>query len=240
MKTVHEVSKITGVSVRTLHHYDAIGLLKPTTVTNAGYRLYDDTALARLQSILLFRELEFPLKDIKSILDNKGFDEKEALKQQIELLNLKREHIDRLIELARKMTEQGVKNMDFSAFDKSKIEEYANEAKKKWGETAAYQEYEQKNYSQSQSDSAANGLMNKFYEIGKLRHLSPASDEVQAKTEELRQFITDNYYNCTKEILATLGQMYIEDERFRQNIDASGGKGTAEFVSNAIKIYCCK
>ena len=86
MKTVNEVSKLTGVSVRTLHHYDAIGLLKPTQVTAAGYRLYDDTALARLQTILLFRELQFPLKEIKSILDSPDFDREQALQQQIGLL----------------------------------------------------------------------------------------------------------------------------------------------------------
>ena len=80
MKTVNEVSKLTGVSVRTLHHYDAIGLLKPTQVTEAGYRLYDDTALARLQTILLFRELQFPLKEIKSILDSPDFNREQALK----------------------------------------------------------------------------------------------------------------------------------------------------------------
>ena len=74
MRTVNEVSKITGVSVRTLHHYDAIGLLKPTKVTEVGYRMYDDTAISRLQSILLFRELQFPLKEIKSILDSPNFD----------------------------------------------------------------------------------------------------------------------------------------------------------------------
>ena len=79
MRTVNEVSKLTGVSVRTLHHYDAIGLLKPTTVSEAGYRLYDDTALERLQQILLFRELEFPLKEIKSILDSPNFDRCKAL-----------------------------------------------------------------------------------------------------------------------------------------------------------------
>ena len=77
MKTVHEVSRISGVSVRTLHHYDAIGLLKPTAVTEAGYRLYDDAVLARLQNILLYRELEFPLKEIKAILDHPEFDEKQ-------------------------------------------------------------------------------------------------------------------------------------------------------------------
>ena len=74
MRTVNEVSKITGVSVRTLHHYDAIGLLEPTKVTEVGYRMYDDTAISRLQSILLFRELQFPLKEIKSILDSPNFD----------------------------------------------------------------------------------------------------------------------------------------------------------------------
>ena len=88
MRTVHEVSRLTGVSVRTLHHYDAIGLLKPAHVTQAGYRLYDDAALRRLQSILLFRELQFPLKQIKAILDSPGFDRKEALRQQLEMLQL--------------------------------------------------------------------------------------------------------------------------------------------------------
>lgn len=84
MKTVIEVSKLAGVSVRTLHHYDAIGLLKPSKVSEAGYRLYDDTALARLQNILLFRELKFPLKKIRQILDSPDFDPREALAQQID------------------------------------------------------------------------------------------------------------------------------------------------------------
>mgnify|MGYP000881895910 CR=1 FL=1 len=90
MKTVKEVSRITGVSVRTLHHYDAIGLLKPTAVTEAGYRLYDDAALERMQSILFFRELQFPLKDIKRILDAPDFDPMTALAQQVHLLEMQR------------------------------------------------------------------------------------------------------------------------------------------------------
>ena len=90
MKTVREVSRITGVSVRTLHHYDAIGLLKPTAVTEAGYRLYDDAALKRMQSILFFRELQFPLKDIKRILDAPDFDPMTALAQQVHLLEMQR------------------------------------------------------------------------------------------------------------------------------------------------------
>ena len=101
MITIHEVSKLAGVSVRTLHYYDAIGLLPPTALTESGYRLYDDTALARLQSILLFRELEFPLKDIKRILDDPNFDQAAALADQIKLLELQQARLGRLITLAR-------------------------------------------------------------------------------------------------------------------------------------------
>ena len=141
MRTVNEVSKLTGVSVRTLHHYDAIGLLKPTGVTKAGYRLYDDTALSRLQSILLFRELQFPLKEIKAILDSSSFDPLEALAQQIELLELQYKHIGELISFAREIQKKGVRQMDFHVFDKSEIEQYKAEARAKWGNTKAYQEY---------------------------------------------------------------------------------------------------
>ena len=105
--TVQEVSRLAGVSVRTLHYYDQIGLLRPTTVTEAGYRLYDDTALERLQQILLFRELEFPLKDIKTILDQPDFDRNKALSQQIELLTLKKERLELLIRFAREIKETG-------------------------------------------------------------------------------------------------------------------------------------
>ena len=108
MKTVKEVSRITGVSVRTLHHYDAIGLLKPTVVTEAGYRLYDDAALERMQSILLFRELQFPLKDIKRILDAPDFDPMTALAQQVHLLEMQREHLEQLISHAREIQQTGV------------------------------------------------------------------------------------------------------------------------------------
>ena len=94
MKTVTEVSKLSGVSVRTLHHYDAIGLLKPTRVTEAGYRLYDDAKLQRLQSILLFRTLRFSLKEIQRILDSPEFDPQEALEQQLAMLELQKQQLE--------------------------------------------------------------------------------------------------------------------------------------------------
>ena len=242
MKTVNEVSKLTGVSVRTLHHYDAIGLLNPTQVTDAGYRLYDDTALARLQTILLFRELQFPLKEIKSILDSPDFNREQALKQQIGLLELQRRQLDVLISFAREIIETGVDNMDFSAFDKTEIEQYKAEVKERWGKTDAYKEYEQKTAGQSEKvqTEAAEKLMQVFAEFGKIKHLAPESDAAQALVKELRQCITENYYNCTKPILESLGQMYVGDARFKSTIDARGGVGTAEFASKAIEIYCAK
>ncbi|MGN1123967.1 MAG: MerR family transcriptional regulator, partial [Eubacterium sp.] len=144
MKTVKEISRLTGVSVRTLHYYDEINLLKPTQITDAGYRLYDDTALERLHSILLFRELQFPLKEIKAILDSPDFDTKTALNEQIELLELQKKRLDKIISSAREILTKGVKNMSFSSFDKTELEQYCAEAKEKWGHTDAYKEYEQK------------------------------------------------------------------------------------------------
>ena len=117
MKTVHEVSKLAGVSIHTLQYYDKIGLLHPTGYTEAGYRLYDDTDLERLQHILMFRELEFPLKDIKDIITSPGFDRKKALDQQIELLRLKREHIDNLMNLALGIKELGVEKCYVNSYD---------------------------------------------------------------------------------------------------------------------------
>lgn len=240
MKTVKEVSRLTGISVRTLHHYDAIGLLKPTEVTAASYRLYDDSALCRLQSILLFRELMFPLKEIKAILDRPDLDRSELLRQQIDLLELQYKHLGELIRFAREIQMKGNDIMDFKAFDVSDIEEYKAEVKAKWGQTKEYQEYKQKAGKRGGFDSAgtAQRMMELFSEIGALRQLPPEDEAVQEKIAALQSFITENYYTCSDEVLMGLGQMYVGDERFRKNIDRVAGDGTAEFVSRAIGIYC--
>lgn len=242
MLTVSEVSRLSGVSVRALHHYDSIGLLKPTTVTEAGYRLYDEKALARLQTILLLRELEFPLREIKRIVENPDFDEKAALQQQIELLSLKRSRLDKLIALAREIYESGVIRMDFEAFDKSTIEAYAKEAKQKWGSSPAYKEYAARagNAAEAEKKAYAAELMQIFAKFGEIKSEDPSGDKAKSLVAELRDFITAHYYNCTPEILCGLGQMYVQDERFRHNIDAAGGEGTALFAAEAIKSYCGK
>lgn len=240
MKTVKQVSKLTGVSVRTLHHYDAIGLLHPTKITDAGYRLYDDNCLQRLHTILLLRQLQFPLKEIKEILDSPGFDPMEALQQQIQLLELQRQHLDDLIRHARELQNTGGINMDFSSFNTEKIDKYAAEAKAKWGQTQPYKEFEAKTAGESkaQMQSAGDGLMDIFKELGALRHLSPASAEVQGLVAKLQAYITAHYYTCTKQILFGLGQMYAAGDEMNENIDKAGGEGTGAFARDAITIYC--
>ncbi len=213
MKTVKEISRLTGISVRTLHYYDEINLLKPTKTTDAGYRLYDDTALERLHSILLFRELQFPLKEIKAILDSSDFNTKTALEEQIKLLELQRNRLDEIIISAREILTKGTENMNFSTFDKTEIKKYADEAKQKWGCTDAYKEYIQKHYD---SADKTDKLMQIFAEIGKIKHLSPYCEEAQNLIKKLQNFITENYYTCTDEILRGLGEMYVSDERIFQ------------------------
>ncbi len=242
MKTVKEVSRISGVSIRALHHYDAIGLLKPSMVTEAGYRLYDDDALKRLQNILLFRELQFPLKAIKEMLDAPQFNPTKALDMQIELLTLQRDHLDELLALARKLKTNGGNTMDFQAFDKSKLEAYAKEAKQKWGQTAAYKEFEQKTEGQTAEEllTEGNAMMGIFAKIGAIRESDPTAEPAQKLVAELQAFITAHYYCCTKEILAGLGTMYAAEGEMQDNIDHAGGAGTAQFAAQAIAHYVQK
>lgn len=237
--TVKEVSDFAGVSVRTLHYYDQVGLLKPSTITKAGYRLYDNHNLRRLQSILLLKELQFTLKDISDILESPSFDQKQALCEQIKILELQKNHIEQLIAFAKRLQKQEKDiSMTFDAFNTSELEAYKAEVKTKWGTTSAYKEFTQREQQGSDFAAAGEQMMNLFDELGQLRHLPADSEEVQAKVASIQQFITDNFYTCTKEIFAGLGQMYAADSRFKENIDKVGGEGTAEFASKAIAVYC--
>lgn len=242
MRTVKDVSKLTGVSVRTLHYYDAIGLLTPTKVTDAGYRMYDDTALSRLQSILLFRELQFPLKEIKEFLDSPDFNQEETIAQQIKLLELQYKHIGELISFAREIQTKGVKTLNFEVFDTNEIEQYKAEVKSKWGNSKAYQEYEQRVVSHSEhSDSKfVNEIMSLFTDLGAMKQLPPTDKAVQEKIASLQAYINENFYTCSNDILKELGKMYVCDDRFKKNIDRFGGEGTAKFVREAIFVYCEK
>ena len=241
---VSEVAKLTGVTVRTLHYYDEIGLLKPSKVTEAGYRLYSNADLEILQQILFFRELDFSLSDIREIMLKPTYSRETALQNHRELLLQKRKHIDGLISLVDK-TLKGDNDMSFKQFDTTEIKnarkEYAAEAKQRWGKSDAYTEYEEK---VSAYDDPQWKLLNGegsyiLREFGENRHLDPASKEAQALVKKWQEFITANFYNCTKAILSCLGEMYISDDRFTQNIDRYG-QGTALFMATAIEIFCQK
>ena len=240
MMTVNEVSKLTGVSIRTLQYYDKIGLLHPAKYTEAGYRLYNDAALETLQQILLFRELEFPLKDIKEIISRPDFDRSKALEQQIKLLTLKKEHIENLIDLAKEIKLLGVRKLKFEAFDTSKIDEYAAQAKAYWGKTPAYKEFEEKSRGRTKEEDKKiyQALIDIFGEFGQIRNTEPSSKDAQALVKKLQDYITEHMYTCTKKILSSLGKMYAGGGDFTKNIDSYGGEGTAEFTSQAIEIYC--
>nr|WP_234125165.1 MerR family transcriptional regulator [Clostridium hydrogenum] len=239
---INEVAKLTGITVRTLHYYDEIGLLKPTKVTEAGYRLYDEDSIAILQQILFFKELDFPLNEIKDIVTSHQFDKAEALREHKELLIKKRERIDNLIKLVDR-TIEGDSDMSFKEFDITEIEntkkKYASEVKERWGNSDAYIESEKKTkgYGKEewqQTNEECNEILKAF---ATNMDKAPDSKEVQVLVEEWKNFITKRFYKCTNEILSGLGLMYLADERFKKNIDKNG-EGTAEFMSKAIEIYC--
>ena len=238
LMNIGEVSALSHVSIRTLRHYDKIGLLRPTCITEAGYRQYDEAALQRLHTILLFRELEFSLADIQRIIDAPDFDPSDALERQITLLTMRREHIDNLILLAKGLKVKGMKHMDFSAFDTRKIDDYAAQAKAAWGKTDAWKEYEARGKSTEDNQQSGEKLMALFTEFGKHRNIDPASAEAKTMVQQLQDFITANFYTCTVPVLRGLADMYDGGGDFTRNIDKAGGEGTAAFVAAAIRIYC--
>lgn len=240
--TVKQLAKKCGVSVRTLHHYDAIGLLKPAQVTEAGYRLYDEAALERLYLILLFRELGFRLKDIRGILDAPDFDRNRVLDRQIQLLERKQRHLEYITNMARGIRLMGVKHLEFEGFDVNKIDDYAEQAKTLYGKTDAYREFEEKTKgrTKSQSDAVNGQVMDFFVRLGKLKDKAPESEDVQNWVRELQAFFTANFYTCTPEILMSLGDMYAGGGAMTENIDAAGGEGTGAFARGAIACYCRK
>ena len=242
---IKEFAKLTGVSVRTLHYYDEIGLLKPSDVDEQnGYRFYDERSLERMQEILFYRELDFPLKSISEILASPNYDKQKALTEQRRLLTLKKERLERLIS-ALDSAVKGENTMNMNVFDNSEFEaereKYAREAKEKWGSTAAYKESTEKTAGYSKEkwgeiNSGMDSLIAEFAECVK-NGVQPTDDVAQKLVKKWQDFITENYYTCTNEILSGLGEMYTADERFKENIDRHG-EGTAEFMSAAIKVYC--
>ncbi|WP_404457328.1 MerR family transcriptional regulator [Oceanobacillus kapialis] len=241
---VKEVAELVGISVRTLHHYDAIGLLQPEEVTDAGYRIYSGKDLEKLQQILFFRELDFPLKRIKEIVTSPSFDQHETLTLHKKMLLEKRGRIDKMVRTIDKTIEyrKGERKMSakekFEGFDFSK-NPYEAEARERWGDKAVEESKEKLNSMSGKEKQEFENKFNSIYrELAEVRHLDPASDVAQEKIEKWYLFLnTMGRYSL--EAFKGLGQMYVEDQRFTKNIDQFG-EGLAVFMRDAMAIYADK
>lgn len=240
MKTVTQIAALTGTSVRTLRYYDTIGLLKPTTLTEGGYRLYDEDALEQLYLILIYRELGFPLKEIREILKAPDYDRNRILEKQIKLLEQKKNHLQNLIHLAVGLKMIGVRYLEFDNFKIGELDDYSAQAETLYGKTDAYRESQEKAKGRTKEQQADLGrqTMAMFTQLGQMKHLSPDHQEVQAWVKRLQDFFTENFYNCTNQLLLGLGDLYAGGGSLTENIDNAGGKGTGEFAREAIRVYC--
>ena len=231
---------LCSVSVRTLQHYHAEGLLVPSLVDeNSGYRYYNESDLAAMQQILFWRELGFPLEEIKELLKKGGTPE--VLAAQEKLLTLKKQRLEGMISALQKL--QKGEKIDMSVFDNKVIAkakaEYAAEAKERWGATAEFAESERRD--SERTPEAADAMTAEMQEIFRgfaalaAAGESPEGEKARAQVRAWQAHITKYHYPCTDVILKSLGQMYVEDERFRANLD-SHGPGTAEFMAKAIEL----
>jgi len=244
--TVQKLATIAGVSVRTLHYYDQVGLLKPCSVKANGYRLYGETELLRLQQILFFKELDFPLLEIKRILSSPHFDMRQALRDQRKMIQLKKNRLDRLIttidRTIKKINKEITMNDNelYGNFSKEEIEKYTEEARKKWGHTDAFKQSQERVKKMGKDGlnkvlKASGELTMKIAETMKAG-LNPKSNEVQRLIalhyDGLRAF-----YEPTFEIYRGLANAYVIDERFKANYE-NITKGFAQFMHDAMIAYC--
>ena len=173
-------------------------------------------------------------------MDAPDFDRNRILEQQVQMLKAKATHLQTLIHLANGIKLTGVKHLKFKNWDPKKIDEYGAQAETLYGKTDAWKEYSEKakGRSKEQENALGDGLMELFAKLGAMKELTPECPEAQAWVKELQSYITEHFYNCTPQILQGLGEMYAGGGSMTENIDAAGGKGTGEFVRDAIRIYC--
>ncbi|WP_120188723.1 MerR family transcriptional regulator [Ammoniphilus oxalaticus] len=240
---VKEVADLVGISVRTLHHYDEIGLLTPEKTTESGYRLYSDENIETLQQILFFKELDFPLKKIKEIINRPSFDRQDALQLHRKMLLEKRQRIDNMITTIDKTIRHAKGEIQMS--NKEKFEgfdfshnPYEQEARERWGDEAVEKSNANRSKLSEAQQKEINENMNDIYrKLAELRNTSPDSAEAQAGIKEWYDFLiqqTGHAYSL--DAFRALGQMYVDDERFTKNIDQFGD-GLATFMRDAMTVY---
>ncbi|WP_164670791.1 MerR family transcriptional regulator [Virgibacillus doumboii] len=238
---VKEVADLVGISVRTLHHYDEIGLLTPEETTESGYRIYSDHDLEALQQILFFKELGFPLKKIKEIINSPAFDREEALEMHRNMLLEKRHRLDQMIATVDKTIQHTKGEIEMS--NKEKFEgfdfshnPYEQEARERWGDKAVDESNAKINNMSKGEKKAFEDEFNAIYrDLAAIRHESPDSDVAQEGINEWYNFL-NRMGNYSLEAFKGLGQMYVDDERFTKNIDQFG-EGLAVFMRDAMAVY---
>lgn len=244
MWTVKGVAQLAGVSVRTMHHYDEIGLLKPTHVNPSGYRLYTEQDLERLQQVLFFRELGLSLTEIKQIIDSPGFDRRRALQEHKELLQERQERLSRLIrsiDRTLNAMERGARMDEKEMFDGFDQSQYEEEARQRWGHTEAYKEStaRAKKYRKEDWDAIKQQGSEIEQQLAALMDRGAADPEVQTWIGRHHQMINDRFYTCSTEIYRGLGDLYVADERFTAYYERIR-PGMAAFMNEAMHLYCDK
>lgn len=248
---IQQAAKLLGVSVRTLHYYDHIGLAGPAGISPTGYRFYDEAALERLRRVLFYRDLGFSLGQIGPLLEAETAHNgalppqlAQMLAQHRQVLVLQRRHLEELLARLDAMT-GGINTMDMTHdTTRGELEEArrtAAEARRRWGDTEAWAQSEKKAAERTlQQDKEMQQEANEiFAAFAALRGTDAADASVQTLVQRWQAHISRYYYTCTPQILACLGQMYTADERFTQNLDAFG-EGTARLMAEAIAVYCAQ
>lgn len=239
----NEVAGLTGLSVRTLHHYDAIGLLCPQRNPENGYREYSEENLDCLQQILFFRECGFPLSVIRELMENPEFDREQAFQVQKAYLVHERRRIDTMLDTLLKThkTWKGEITMTpkekFEGFDFSK-NPYEEEARRRWGDETVQKSSDTLSaLGKEGQEKVAQQMEDIFRTLAQCRQLPPDSSEVLEKVGQFYHFLNDNFgYHYSPEAFAGLGQMYVDDSRFTENIDKYG-EGLSAFLAQAMKHY---
>lgn len=239
------MADLAGISVRTLHYYDQIGLLCPSFSAPNGYRYYAEKELMQLQQILFFRELEFSLEQIKAMMESPSFDPNKVLLEQRELLRLKRDRLDGLLNTVDETLEskKGVKSMSdnqiLGNFSKKQMEEYKEEAKKRWGHTRAWSQSQErtKHWTDEDYKNIAKKGEKWTRKLAEMRE-----KEFSVDSYEIQQIVSEHYnslrtfYEPNLDMYKGLGQMYVDDPRFTAYYDRFG-KGLAAFLRDAILVF---
>jgi MerR family transcriptional regulator, multidrug-efflux activator len=242
--TVKRVADLAGLSVRALHHYDEIGVLRPTSVSPAGYRLYADADLERLQQVLFFREIGFGLREIRDMIDSPTFDRRRALDEHRNLLREKRRQLDALIASVERTIEavdHGTKlegKAMFEGFDEKQMEQYREEARGRWGKEKVDESW-RRAAKYSKADWSLISAETEAIESGIAARTDrdPTDPEVQSLVDRWFRLINDRYYDCSAEIFRGLGDLYVQDERFMVHYEKRKA-GLAAFMRAAMHVYC--